>query len=106
MNYDALNCAWGAALRKLKGLKPPHAVSSTTTPALWIMKHKEQWAICVRSGNAFVPIEECPIKERVEMVQFLRPLHEAIIRAKEEFVPEVEAAIASVNEFLGLFGDD
>lgn len=108
--YDALNQAITLAEQKLKALKPPCAVWLSDSGGVGFAKvDSGQWRLVYWSKTerkdgfpAVTPLVEQPLMVRVAAVSGdnLRRLHEAIVAAKEEFVPEVEAAIRTVEEFL------
>lgn len=112
--YDALNQAIALAEQKLKALKPPTAswitigidLPTKSTRQLGFGKVDGLWRITYGVTGGGRPIVkvlvDMPLLVRVEAVSGdnLRRLHEAVVEAKEEFVPEVEAAIRTVEEFL------
>ena len=72
---------------------------------LGLYEHDEKWRIChaVDVGAIAGPIElrplsDCPIDMRIEAIPFLRELHQAVIEAKEKWVPEVDEAIQELKQ--------
>ncbi len=115
--YDALNRAILLAEAKFKAMKPPHDVWAPTVDDLpkerdvtmiGVAKVDGPWRLAFGvmfadgKPSRITPLVDQPVARRVAVCTSgnLRRLHEAIVKAREEFVPEVEAAIRTVEEFL------
>lgn len=113
--FDALNQALTLAEKKLKELKPPHSVwvyykavcedesrgGPSSYDVLGISKRDNQWRLVhghdhdANDGGPFdvQALSECPVEIRVEATNELARLHTRIIEVKEQFIPQVEAAV-------------
>jgi len=111
--FDALNQAIALAEARLKAMRPPHDVwvsyryEGWRTFSIGLAKVDGRWRLAHetrhdKGGEEVKPLVEMPVAVRVEAVSggSLRVLQTRIVEAKEEFTPEVEAAIRAVEEFL------
>ncbi|MDB5347274.1 MAG: hypothetical protein JWP89_5651 [Schlesneria sp.] len=120
--YDILNQRLVEAELHLRGLRPIHSVwveyGHSSHPdggpmeweVLGITKLKERlqekWRICHgegREGSDFIvenlkPIIDCPVEMRVRAAGVVGKLHEAIVKSKEAYVPQVDAAIRELTD--------
>lgn len=118
--YDALSQLLGEAELHLRGLKllRPVWVAYNHQPfqaegfehfndceMLGIVKLNDKWRLCHAVSDdmdcqieGVQPIIECPVEIRVRAASIVRQLHEEIVKAKEQIIPEVDAAIQELTE--------
>ncbi len=118
--YEALNQAFLEAEARLRDLKPIRTVhhaynhdDSATEhggPSSWellaIMKYNDKWRIVHGKDDDFndepaelKPISERPVEVRVRAAVEVPELYIKIIEEKEKYVPVVEEAIQTLNDF-------
>ena len=116
--YDALSQLLTEAelhLRVLKPLRPVwiaynhHEIGNgfTACDMLGMLKRGEKWRLCHAysddmEGNItdVQPIIECPIEIRLRAANQVRKLHEEMVKAKEQIIPEVDAAIKELTDLF------
>lgn len=92
--YDALNQAlWRVnAELKFRGV-PPHRVQ---VDFLSYEKLAGRWQLCANG----TPLWRMPLETRLAAVKLIPALFEAIVVAKEQFIPKLDAAIAILQGIL------
>jgi len=119
VRYEALSQRLGTAEAFFRHLKPIHAIwvaygheyedsgHCNSWEMLGIVKCSNKWQLCHGWGindDVLVvdprPIFDRPVDVRVRAAFAIRKLHEAIIKAKENYVPEVDKAIEEIDSML------
>jgi hypothetical protein len=120
--YEKLNSLWRAAEQQLSKYHIPHEVSYKYEEEvdrdgqpwvgryLGVKKFKGKWLIyhgtvCYDAPPPddevdWNPITDCSIETRRETVKYLPTLREAIVKAIEEYVPDIDAAIEELDRFV------
>jgi len=116
---DRLNAMWEQVEQKLIAFQTPRYVNFTydtqTNPEsgesaysmLALAKVGGDWRVCYgifydsdHEEPDWKPITDCSAEIRVEAAKHVSKLKEEIIRTAEGFLPEIENAIASLDEAL------
>ncbi len=116
--FDALNAGFVIAETKLKEIKPLRSVwvwydhddtvhGPGACDALGLHKLDNTWRLVHgddHDGNEDLPFDikpivECSVEVRIRAAKQVRQLHEKIIHQKEQFIPEVEEAIAELDKY-------
>ena len=71
-----------------------------------IQKFKGKWRICFGTcyyqnpGTDWQPITECPTDRRIELLDYVDRLYEALVKSNETYVPELEEAVQKSKKIL------
>ncbi len=114
--YDALNMTFTTAEQHLKALKPLHPVwlqyelelfDGGNCELLGLCKYQGKWRLCHAMDHdsaagglveEIKPIVECAVDVRVRAAKVVRKLREKIVKSKEEYIPQVDAAIEELSK--------
>jgi len=117
--YDQLNAKWEAAEKRLRSMHIPREVSVPYLEEvdeygqpqvdyyIGLVKYRGEWRICTHSyhnpsgdSTNWTPITEASAETRVELVQYLPKLHEAVVKSAEDFIGKVDEALKGLDDYL------
>jgi hypothetical protein len=110
--YGELNNYWAHVQQKLCALVPPrecwaeYRISGDNDEyraCLGLIKYRGEWRICHGfyridecGPESWKPIHDCAVAERVELIDHIDKLRDAIIAKAEESIPEVQSAVSKL----------
>ena len=121
--YDMLNSLWLDVQKQLTSCQIPRPVvhiyhSACSGPeepmvytALGLQKIHGKWTLCQTQyedrfdphHHDWVPILQCSVQIRLEAAPHVEALYAAVVQSAEDFIPEVDSAIAALSGVLAPF---
>ncbi len=114
--YGELNNYWAHVTQKLCALVPPRECwaeyrisgdSDEYRACLGLIKFRGEWRIChgyyrtdEDGPQSWKPIHECAVSERVELIDHIEKLRDAIIAEAEKSIPQVQNAVSKLAATL------
>lgn len=115
--YTELNNRWWEVQHKLCAMLPPRECWSEYKvwgengeyrACLGLIKFRGEWRICHGVYNnheenrpdAWKPVHDCSVAERVELIAHIEKLRDAIVAEAEKSIPQVQDAVSKIAAAL------
>jgi hypothetical protein len=115
--YGELNNHWAHVQQKLRDMLPPRECwaeyrvwgdDEQYRACIGLVKWRGEWRIChgfydaheEDGPAAWKPIHDCSVSERVELIDHIEKLRDAIIAEAEKSIPQVQSAVSKLATML------